>query len=159
MTIEKGKYLNPFRTQKSSPSSPMVLHARVWKSRSSPSFFLRDSRDSIDHRDYRDQRDSIDLGTLKKIHPILNLSLFYLSLRFIFDSTFISFNSRSFDAAFIHFHLFHHFVLCPLYLKLKHLLITLYSLPFFLYHSFPLVIKTKLFKFFSFSSLKDLKSL
>ena len=40
MALEKGKYLIPFRTQKSSPSSPMVLHTRVWESRSSPSFFL-----------------------------------------------------------------------------------------------------------------------
>ncbi len=39
VTIEKGNYLIPYRTQKSSPSSPMVLHARVWKSRASPVFF------------------------------------------------------------------------------------------------------------------------
>ena len=30
VAIEKGKYLIPYRTQKSSPSSPMVLYARVW---------------------------------------------------------------------------------------------------------------------------------
>ena len=36
--IEKGKYLIPSRTQKSSPSSPMVLHTRVWESRSPPGF-------------------------------------------------------------------------------------------------------------------------
>src|SRR5476649_2895195 len=35
--LERGKYLIPFRTQKSSLSSPMVLHTRVWESRSLPS--------------------------------------------------------------------------------------------------------------------------
>ena len=38
VTLEKGKYLIPFRTQKSSPSSPMVLYTRVWESRSLPGF-------------------------------------------------------------------------------------------------------------------------
>jgi hypothetical protein len=41
VAIEKGKYLIPSRTQKSSPSSPMVLYTRVWESRSLPSFFFR----------------------------------------------------------------------------------------------------------------------
>ena len=40
VAIEKGKYLIPSRTQKSSPSSPMVLYARVRESRSLPSFFF-----------------------------------------------------------------------------------------------------------------------
>ena len=38
MTIEQGLHLIPFRTQKLRPASPMVLHARVWKSRTSPVF-------------------------------------------------------------------------------------------------------------------------
>ena len=33
VAIEKGKYLIPYRTQKSSPSSPMVLCTRVRESR------------------------------------------------------------------------------------------------------------------------------
>ncbi len=40
VAMEKGKYLTPFRTQKSSPSSPMVLHTRVWESRSPPGFLF-----------------------------------------------------------------------------------------------------------------------
>ena len=39
VAIERGKYLIPSRTQKSSLSSPMVLYARVWESRSLPGFF------------------------------------------------------------------------------------------------------------------------
>lgn len=42
VAIEKRKYLIPSRTQKSSSSSPMVLYARVWESRSPPSFLSID---------------------------------------------------------------------------------------------------------------------
>ena len=41
MAMERGSHLIPSRTQKLSPSSPMVLHARVWKSRSLPDIFFR----------------------------------------------------------------------------------------------------------------------
>ncbi len=77
VTTEKGKYLNPFRTQKSSPSSPMVLHTRVWESRSLPSFFFslsclaakaflfsgqkeKDKKDERDLKDLKDKRDVKD---------------------------------------------------------------------------------------------------
>ena len=43
MAIEKGIHLIPFRTQKLSPSSPMVLYTRVWESRSLPSFIFAPS--------------------------------------------------------------------------------------------------------------------
>ncbi len=44
VTIEKEIYLIPSRTQKSSPSSPMVLRTRVWKSRTLPGFYSQSSR-------------------------------------------------------------------------------------------------------------------
>ena len=34
----KGQYPIPFRTRKSSPSAPMVLCLKTWKSRSLPGF-------------------------------------------------------------------------------------------------------------------------
>ena len=34
--MEKGVYPAPFRTRKSSPSSPMILHIHVWESRPGP---------------------------------------------------------------------------------------------------------------------------
>ena len=40
MVMEKEVHLNPFRTQKLSPLSPMVLHTRVWESRSPPIFYF-----------------------------------------------------------------------------------------------------------------------
>ena len=39
VAMEKRVHLIPSRTQKLSSSSPMVLHTRVWKSRSPPSSF------------------------------------------------------------------------------------------------------------------------
>lgn len=38
VAIERGTHLIPSRTQQLSPSSPMVLYARVWKSRTPPGF-------------------------------------------------------------------------------------------------------------------------
>jgi hypothetical protein len=40
VAIEEESYLIPFRTQKSSPPSPMVLRTRAWESRSPPGFFI-----------------------------------------------------------------------------------------------------------------------
>lgn len=49
VVIEKGVHLIPSRTQKLSPSSPMVLHARVWESRSLPSFSFTPVKYSSSH--------------------------------------------------------------------------------------------------------------
>ena len=88
MAIEKEVHLIPFRTQKLSPSSPMVLHTRVWKSRSPPSpfyfpqlssdswgFFMGRGRrphalDSVDRRGHLRAKRSLPIAAGYGLRPV-----------------------------------------------------------------------------------------